>query len=301
MQFSSKVVASSKRLVVVRAGDNSLHHGWSADGVQPSYDLGVSSFGKAIAEAGGSHAFYHHSLGGKWEGIFQFFSAHPRLLDSYDWFWLPDDDLITTSADINLMFDIAEAYNLELAQPSLSWKSYYSHFITLHNTRFKLRYTTFVEVMMPLFSAAMLRRALPAFEARRFGWGFDLVWPRLLPDPGGRVAIIDAVAVDHLRPVKSGTLYKASENSPDKEMRAILAEYGIVDEKFIRIISAGVDINGRRLERGLRLWANIYLGWNGLRFHNSPQAPRNFRRVARNIARCIFIDAADYRLGFKPV
>jgi hypothetical protein len=79
--------------------------------------------------------------GGKWEGLHAFFAEHPGILNLYDWVWLPDDDIDTTATTINSLFDLMDEQRLDLAQPSLSWDSYYTYFATLNNPRFKLRYT----------------------------------------------------------------------------------------------------------------------------------------------------------------
>lgn len=69
--------------------------------------------------------------------------------------YIPDDDIIQLPSSINRAFDIQEAYGLELAQPTLCSKI---ESLTIHEAGlFKegptiLRYVTFVEIMVPLFS-----------------------------------------------------------------------------------------------------------------------------------------------------
>ncbi len=202
----SRGALQSKRLIVVRAGPASTHRDWYASSNKRQFDVVISYYGDGeyIPSQG---ELVHYFKGGKWEGILDFFRNNPDFISRYSQIWLPDDDLITNVSEIDKLFNMAESRKLQICQPSLSWKSYHSHFITLQNRNFQLRYTNYVETMAPLFSADALRRVLPFFEGLRFGWGLDEVWCRLLPDPWYGSAIIDAIAVDHLRPLKSGGLY----------------------------------------------------------------------------------------------
>ena len=122
--------------------------------------------------------------------------AHPELVDRYEHFWLPDDDLVADTATIDRMFDFARAYRLALAQPALTRNSYYTWPLLLQDARYQLRYTRFVEVMAPLFDRDALRTCLPTFTESTSGWGLDSVWPRLLADRGEQaMAIIEAASL----------------------------------------------------------------------------------------------------------
>lgn len=276
--------ARSRRLVVVRAGDASLHPSWRAGPERPTFDLAVSYYG-GEPKTNSDAVLVHRRQGGKWEGLSAFFADHPEALERYDWFWLPDDDIATTTGDLNRLFDEAEARGLEIAQPSLSWGSYFSHLITLNNPRFELRYTDYVEIMAPVLSAAMLRRVLPSFAGRRYGWGLDCVWPRAMPDPPYRAAILDTIAVHHSRPVWTSELYRAGTSAAREEMRENLSSFGI--SKPRTSVYAGIDRSGRRLERGPQLWAELYAGWRPLRGHRTPDggSPLPTRRFIKSIWR----------------
>ncbi len=260
-QGAAGQVSSRRRLVVVRAGATSLHNNWLAGPDVPTFDLAISSFVQpTVAES--PDCFSSYAPGGKWEGLAAFFLANPFALENYDWIWLPDDDLDATTSDLNKMFDIAQAYNLDLAQPSLTWDSYFSWLITLQNPNFKLRYTNFVELMAPLFSAPMLKGVLPAFSGRRFGWGLDLFWSRWMPDPAFRTAIIDATSVRHTKPIGKGPLYQGDEDLAVTEMNNFMAAYD--EQLHEKVVYAGIDHNGRMLKRGPRLRLTHYWGWRPL-------------------------------------
>jgi hypothetical protein len=119
----------------------------------------------------------------------------------YDYVWLPDDDILTTSAQIDQLFEAARRANLDLFAPALSETSYFAHFDTMRNRSFHGRRVGFVEIMCPGFSRAALERLLFTLELSEtgWGWGLDSVWPRLLDYRN--VGVLDGVPVTHTRPV----------------------------------------------------------------------------------------------------
>lgn len=68
--------------------------------------------------------------------------------------YIPDDDIIQTTAIINSIFDIQARYSLDLCQPSLcSPTESYTWTVGLwKELPTVLRYTTFIEVMVTQFS-----------------------------------------------------------------------------------------------------------------------------------------------------
>jgi hypothetical protein len=276
--------ALSRRLVVVRAGDTSLHPHWLDGSEAATFDLAVCYYGdnpQAYADCMVRYAV----KGGKWDGLHAFFAANPRLLAQYDFIWLPDDDIAATTASINRLFDLTEKHALDLTQPSLTWDSYYSHFITLHNPRFELRWTNFVEIMAPVFSTDFLRRILPVFAGRRFGTGLDYVWSRWMPDPYCRTAIIDSAAVRHTRPVGKGNLSLGADDARGAEARALLQAYGL--PRPSRAVYAGIDMQGRVLKRGVRLGVELCLGWMPLcrLTYDTGQFPEKIGRFVERVGK----------------
>jgi hypothetical protein len=95
--------------------------------------------------------------------------------------------------------------------------------VTRQQTDCLLRFTFFVEVMAPAFRADALRLCLPVMqEDTRYGWGHDWVFPKLLGYPENKIAIVDACAVEHTRPVASNTDMSLAFH----EMRRISEKYG---------------------------------------------------------------------------
>lgn len=201
-------------------------------------------------------------------------------VDKYKYIWLPDDDLKVPVSQINSFLATARNYDLDLCQPSLSWNSYYSHHITLHNTKFLLRYTNFVELMMPLFRASLLKASLPLFEGRRFGSGLDYLWPRMMQRPLYRSAIIDAVQVQHLRPIGTGALYRSGVQSSDQEGETLFGRLQLKQNELPLVTYAGLSPRGRLISSKIDLASRLLLGWPSATKKKSRIGPRKRLRLA---------------------
>ena len=234
-------------LAIVRAGDRSLHPHWLVDDADRQWDLVINYYGDD------PHLYREpregvkriDSKGPKWPALHQLLSTSQVDWRAYDYVWLPDDDLDTNCADINRLFAMTEGLGLELSQPSLSWDSYWSLALTLHNARFAMRYSSFVEPMAPCFSRALLERVVPTFGEIISGWGLDYVWPRFLDDPARQCGIIDRIQVRHTRPV-GGPNYRFNQDvgiSPKDEMDALLRKYGLPGPLLMSY--GGLDRDGR--------------------------------------------------------
>jgi hypothetical protein len=144
------------------------------------------------------------------------------------------------------MFEIAKREDLSLCQPSLTPDSYFSFPVTLTIPAFELRYTDFVEAMVPCFRHDLLLQCVSTMSDTMSGWGLEYVWSARAIAGGGRVAIIDAVRVVHTRPV-GGPNYKLMEEkgvSPMEDLRATLNKYGIHSPKQ-RVTEAIASGSGR--------------------------------------------------------
>jgi hypothetical protein len=220
-------MSKTRNLVIVRCGDESIHTAWTGPG--RNWDLAVSYFGPRNDRQFPEAEYTHRFKGGKWNGIFAFFQAHPETLQQYDFFWLPDDDIEASCTQITTMFQTMATGQFELAQPSLSKDSYLSHLITLHNPFFVYRRVNFVELMVPAFSRKLLVKTLPLFENTRTGFGMDYVWHRFTTDPSRKVAVLDNVEVRHTRAV-GGALHKMLEaeglSPAQQELNTFLKPYG---------------------------------------------------------------------------
>jgi len=236
---------AERNLVVVRAGNNSLHEGWLAEG--RSWDLVVSYFGDDPDRWRRPGVVRLDDKGSKWVGLHRLLTSGRLDWRAYDRIWLPDDDLACTPEAVDRLFALARLHEFELAQPSLSKDSYISHASTAHNPRFVFRRTNFVEAMAPLFSRAFLERVLPTFVENESGWGIDYLWQMYLDKPRLQSGVIDAVQVRHTRPV-GGPNYakmKAEGRSPFDEFRALRRKYALTD--ITHLCWAGLAADGTEL------------------------------------------------------
>jgi hypothetical protein len=196
-----------RNLVIVRAGDDSVHEGWLRGGAR-SFDLIVSYYGDDPLRFRNDDALRIDQKGGKFDGLHSLFTQQPDLFRNYDHIWLADDDIVTQSETIDRLFAVMAEHDFLVAQPALSWNSHFAYPVTLNFPHCHLRYSNFVEAMVPCFRADYLRRVWPIFDGFRFGWGMGVVWTRLMPEPLGRAAIVDACVVRHTRRMYSGSLYQ---------------------------------------------------------------------------------------------
>lgn len=240
-----------RNLVVVRAGDKSLHPHWLSGEGGRNWDLVVSYFGDDPGLYKSDEVVRIDAKGPKWHGLHEVFAQHPEFVKNYDYILLPDDDLMASKADINRLFDICRAYGLEVGHPALTWNSYHGHLMTLRNTTTLLRYTNFVELMAPCLSAGMLDKTRCYFDKTLSGWGLQQAWAKLAGKM--RMAIIDEVTVFHTRPV-GGPNYKVLREkgiSPWDEMRALCRELDL-DERPILETYAAVLGDNHRIDRAPR-------------------------------------------------
>lgn len=264
-----KVIMDSSRkswLVVVRCGDESKHQDW----LEPArsnrlWDLGISYYGDQQGRFADDADYYTYFKGGKWDGIFDFFSKFSDQLPAYDFIWLPDDDIETDAGSIENLFALANQYGLQLCQPALTRDSIYSYSITREVPGLTLRHTNFVELMAPLMSASFFEGALPMFEGRPTGRTLDWVWPNMVQDRSLHVAVVDAVPVGHHRPLQRhlwNNLKRLGVN-PDEEKKSNQDHYG--GQFVVPLTHGAIDKFGRRMGR-VSYYARRILATLGWRF-----------------------------------
>lgn len=222
-----KVKGDKRFLVIARVGDSSLHSEWLRPPEHKNFDLCLSYFDSQPGRFSEDCDFYHQAPGVKWPKLKEIISLFGNQINHYDAIWLPDDDISTNAYDINRMFELFMQYELELAQPALTSDSYYSHKITCVNKEYRLRYTQFVEPMIPIYSRAAFQTLLPTFEKSEAAYGLDFVWPKVLGYPHKKIGIIDDVPMKHTRPVGGGTLYQNITNNRWDDFHRVTKEYAV--------------------------------------------------------------------------
>jgi hypothetical protein len=189
----------TKAAVIVRAGKTSTHAGWLR-GDAPGFDLLVVAYEPLPPELIEGATSYVLLPGNKVYGWSQYLRENPDIFRRYDHIALMDNDLVCDAREINRCFAIGRQYKLSLWQPSLSWTSYFTYGVFLHNPLYLLRYVNFIEMMCPFFTSDHLQRCLPILSMG-LETAIDRLWCRIRPDWRDAYAVIDAVQVEHSQPV----------------------------------------------------------------------------------------------------
>ena len=264
-----------RNLVILRAGDSSLHPQWVAVG-ERNFDLLVSYYGHRSDLHRSTADMYEVRSGPKWPCLGELLEANPQLINAYEAVWLPDDDLAVDTQTLNRMFDLFHGFGLSLAQPALTHNSFHTFDTLLQRPGYLLRYVGFVEVMAPLFSRSALRLCQETFHLSRIGWGLDFVWPSLINNTNRRsIGILDATPVHHTRPVRGGDLYKNNVDAdPFEDERRVLDRYGQQAARFSAKYDFFGGVKAVRPEWPQRLWL-------GLRYLNAQR--RRMRRQKQHL------------------
>jgi len=167
----------------------------------------------------------------KYPGIYEVLWSEPRLL-KYDYYFMPDEDILLSCGDINTLFDKARTLNLDICCPSIknSSESFPSWDCFVHIDAMDFVATKFIEVMCPVFSKHALSKCLDTFQKSQSGWGLDLVWPKLVHNNGSNIGVIHSVVAKHTRKIAGGTLYQDLQRQriqPAGEKRKLMQEYGV--------------------------------------------------------------------------
>jgi hypothetical protein len=220
-------------LVILRAGDDSLHPSWLQGAPQESrtWDLHLSYFGDRTSPFADrpDDVTLSFEKGTKAVGTAACLDALSERVVQYDWVWLPDDDLSASLPTLNRFFEIVQEHGLELAQPALGSGSYVTHDITLQRPHLRLRFTTFVEIMAACFSRRALSLCRPYLAATVSSWGPNHLFPRLLGYPERGIGIVDEAPVVHTRPFGGPNLAltRSLGISPQKEYDNFMQAHGL--------------------------------------------------------------------------
>lgn len=224
------LINARKNLIIVRAGDKSLHPQWLCN-EERSWDIVVSYYGDYPERYKGQYDYLHLYKGSKWEGISNFISQNRSLIDKYEYLWLPDDDLFTTTNNINDFFSLISQLKLTIAQPALTRYSYFSWDIVLQVPGTQYRVTDFVEIMAPCFRVETFACFEETLKENTSGWGFEWLW-RYIAEKNDMMhfGIIDCTPVFHTRVVGSAG-HGGSKLSPSEEMNKLFRRHDLTFSK----------------------------------------------------------------------
>jgi len=227
-----RMVSGPRHLVIVRAGDSSLHDAWLTPEEDRDFCLAVSFYGKAPERWVAGADRFVEAKGPKWVPLADFIDDNWEWVSGFDYIALPDDDLNATATDWKTLFRTMRELDLDLAQPSLDYKSYWTHQITARRPAYRARITNFVEVMTPAFSRWALELLLPTFRLSPSGFGLDVVWPVIMQEAGKRLGIVDEISFQHTRPFNGNTPVDPAK-SAEAGMYSLLAHPPVVDEMVL--------------------------------------------------------------------
>ncbi|MBX3427330.1 MAG: hypothetical protein KF688_16750 [Pirellulales bacterium] len=244
----------NRNLVISIVGDESVHRTWLAGTEPRSFDLCLVYFGDRWDQWAGDGQYYLRRKGIKYQLLYDLFQDElAHLVEEYDRFWLPDDDVAADTGTVNRLFALAAKHRLQICQPAIG-RGDVSFEATRAHAGYTLRYTRFVEIMCPLFTRKALVRAMPLFAANKSAWGIDWVWSSLFRED--EVGIVDAAAVHHTRPLKAGGVHARLQSmgvDPGAEHAALMQQYGIRNRRFHRRIVRdtarlrGLDVAGNEV------------------------------------------------------
>lgn len=195
-------------LLISRVGCDSLHEEWLAPAEERDFDVLISAYDRRVAPPVACPSiFFEYREGRKVAGYGEILRDHRELIAGYDYVALFDDDLLIDAGGLTRLFSTIADHKLKIAQPALDHSSFFTYGCLLRHSAFLLRYTTYVEMMCPIFRSDILLTLTPLFQLG-FESGIDLIWSGLVHGGPHDFAVIDAYPVCHTRRV--GTLKAAN-------------------------------------------------------------------------------------------
>ncbi len=125
----------------------------------------------------------------------------PEICAAYDYIFIWDADIDITLFDVSRFLDLLYRNKLQMAQPSLTPDSYFTWELTVQRPDRPGRFSDFVEIMVPVFSAAawVTFRDMIRLENNPWGYGYDLFAKSVCEFDA--MGIVDCTPVRHLQPV----------------------------------------------------------------------------------------------------
>lgn len=221
----------SENLVIACVGDGSLHPGWLDDRSNKDFDLFLIYYGDVEDQWVDDADHYVARKGAKYELLAAIAESHADVISRYERIWLPDDDLRTSTANINRMFALFRDRGLAVGQPALDRDSYVNVPLTRQMPFCRVRYTRCVEIMAPVFDRETFEKCKWTFSESRAAWGIDWIWVKTVNGDAlttDRVGILDGAAITHTRKQNLGAGFYAKLGAdPNEEMAEVLGRHGL--------------------------------------------------------------------------
>jgi len=218
-------------LIICAAGDDSLHTEWFSE--EKKYDLFIIYYGndESISENFKKNSdFFVEKKGEKFYMVFDIAKEFESVINEYDYIWVPDCDLSIGVNELNEFFDISKKYDLYLSQPCQG--GHISHLITMRENGCLLRFTSFVEIIAPLFKREIFYELMFTFNMTYSSAALDFIWPKILGYPKDKIAIIDKIQMIHTKPV--GSNYDRFPRNPRYDFYENMERFDLIPEKGIQ-------------------------------------------------------------------
>jgi len=167
----------------------------------------------------------------KFENINDILSRHK--LSEFDWVVITDDDIDFPENFMDEFVFLSEHCNFKIAQPAHNFVSYANYSVTRRHWNSIARITNFVEIG-PIFilHRDVFSETMP-FPEVGMGWGIDIYWSLLAREREWRIGIIDALPIQHLKPVGKDYDCLAAQKAANK----LLERYNnIVREDILKTV-----------------------------------------------------------------
>ncbi|WP_167294675.1 DUF707 domain-containing protein [Pedobacter sp. SG908] len=188
-----------KNCIIAAVGRGSLHKTWLHE-EHPNIDIHLIVYDDSFEDFQFDTPFIQQAYGSKFKLINDYLTD--ELIAKYEYFYLPDDDVLIDHANIDLLFQCMKEFRLSAAQPAIC-NEFYSFGHTFKRENSVIRFTNFVEIMQPCFSREALKKVQFTFSETLSGWGIDYHWGVILDFKKYNMAILDIVDSEHTRPVRS--------------------------------------------------------------------------------------------------
>jgi hypothetical protein len=191
----------------------------------------------------------------RWRAIAQALAESPALWQDAGHVLVLADDVEIGATGVGELFHVMRQCELQVAQPSLAWRSHFAEPTALHNPSFLLRHTNRLDLAAVAFSAAALRRWLPWLAALPDTAALARLLPLACDDPLRATAVVDAVQVERTAPAAEAEFAEpewAGELQADGPHREAAACWGGISlrgravslfddtrEEFLGLLAAG--------------------------------------------------------------
>ncbi len=196
--------------------------------------------------------------------------------DAYQYIGIFDDDQFISISNINKLLFIADLEQLDVFQPSLAHDSYYDNRQFIHKPGYQILPADWVEVMCPFYRMDIFNAFAPYCVENISGTGLDLYLVPTIQYLMGKTntAVVHAVQIKHMRPVRTGERVFSNGKTAVQEIQIMqalsktlllqkntLSEDSPAFQKILQILnkeSKGDITIVDKLSRVLPLFKNIY-------------------------------------------